>query len=57
MTTEKTNRLDVLPPPAAVHQRLSEALRDAALLRRQLRLSAKAEAERRRRQEQEGATR
>jgi hypothetical protein len=46
------NRLDVLPPPAAVHRRLGEALREVVLLRRQLRLSAQAEAELRRRTEE-----
>jgi hypothetical protein len=37
---------DLLPAPAVVHERLGKCLREAALLRRLLRLSIRAEAER-----------
>jgi hypothetical protein len=45
------DRLDLLPPSAVGHERLGQVLREAALLRRLLRLSARAEEERRRRLE------
>jgi hypothetical protein len=45
------DRLEMVPPPGVVHQRLGEVLREAALLRRLLRVASEAEAERRRRAE------
>jgi hypothetical protein len=49
VTDDRLDRLDLLPPPAVVQDRLADALKDVALLRRQLRLSAEAEEERARR--------
>jgi hypothetical protein len=43
MFTDADNALAILPPPAEVQHALAGVLRTAALLRRQLRLSASAE--------------
>jgi hypothetical protein len=46
MFTHAQSALAVLPPPDLVQRELGAVLRAAALLRRQLRLSARAEQER-----------
>jgi len=40
-----SERDEVIPPPSSVRERLARSLREARLLRRQLRLSMQAEAD------------